>query len=64
MSAISPRRPPNGHAENLPTFELDYDLDTPDDPAEITIYSARESELATHWISIDVDHAIDLRDVA
>ena len=64
MSAISPRRRPNGQLTALPAFDLEYDLDHPEEPTEITVYSPRETEFATHWISIDVDHAVDLRDVA
>jgi hypothetical protein len=64
MVTISPRRRPTRRVEELPRFDLDFDLDTPDNPTEITIYSSLEAELATHWISIDADHAVDLRDVA
>jgi 2-phospho-L-lactate guanylyltransferase (CobY/MobA/RfbA family) len=64
MATTAPHRRLTRRAEELPRFDLDFDLDTPDDPTEVTIYSSQRAELATHWISIDVDHAVDLRDVA
>lgn len=47
---------------SYPLFDLSYDVDDPADPSEVTVYADGTS--TTQWISIDIDHAIALEDVA
>lgn len=44
----------------FPTFDLLYIFDDDEDPTQVTIFSEIEAELDTHWITMDVEHAIDL----
>jgi len=48
----------------LPSFELSFDFDDDERPRWVTVYSEQEDEIATHWLSIEVDYAIDLAKVA
>jgi len=45
------------HADLL---DLYCAVDDEDDPTQVTIYSERDGELPTHWISMDVEHAVAL----
>ena len=54
----------DGTLGDLPTFDLSYTVDDEDDPAWIAVYAAGEEEFATHWITVDVDSAVDLAHVA
>ncbi|MDS0221514.1 hypothetical protein NDI54_09150 [Haloarcula sp. S1AR25-5A] len=31
-----------------------------ENPTELTVFSDRDEELPTHWISVDIDHAVAL----
>lgn len=46
-----------------PEFELDFLVDDPLDPYEITIYSAGKDASLTHWISGSFDLAVPLESV-
>lgn len=48
---------------DLPQFDLDFDLDDPVDPSAVTVYDGRAEDNTTTWITVDVAHAIDLADV-
>lgn len=48
----------------LPTFDLSYDVDDREDPTTVTVYPETSDGNTTCWISIDVDHAVDLADIA
>lgn len=48
----------------LPTFDLDYGYDDPDDPTSVTVYAPNADDVCTTWITIDVHHAVPLEDVA
>ena len=62
MSAIE-RRDDDSALEEYPEFELSYLLDDDDDPNEVTVFPKAESEdLATEWVSIDVNAAVALED--
>jgi len=50
--------------DELPTFDLDCTVDDVDHPSEVTVYSPWEGDVTTHWLSIDLAHAVDLADVA
>ena len=39
--------------------ELEYLLDDPGDPSELTIV-ATDADITTHWITIDVESALSL----
>lgn len=47
-----------------PSFELTYAFDDSDEPTEVTVFPADRDDVTTTWISIDFDHAVDLRDTA
>jgi hypothetical protein len=53
-----------GGLADLPTFDLNYTVDDGDDPEWITVYAEDAEEFATHWITVDVEHAVDIVDVA
>lgn len=59
-------RLPDGrqNLEDLPSFDLAYEVDDVHQPTQITLFSERLDEIATNWISIDAAHALDLADVA
>ena len=62
MSATDHReRPSRSPLARLPEFDLAYLFDDEDDPAEVTVFPSRfDDDLATHWITIDVSHAVPL----
>ena len=49
---------------DLPQFDLDYELDDPVEPTEVTVYEADLDADTTNWITVDVADAIDLVDVS
>lgn len=53
-----------GGIDELPTFELDYGIDDPDDPDEVTIFEPDAESVTTSWLSIDAGHAVSIEDVA
>ena len=64
MSATDSTRESSSPLAELPVFELAFDVDEVSDPAWVTLYSPAASELETHWMSMDADHAVDLDAVA
>jgi len=45
----------------FPEFELSCAVDDEEGAGEVTLFPADESdEVRTHWISVDVDHAVPL----
>lgn len=54
----APREPFDGH----PGVRLAFALDDEDDPTEVTVYPERCADVTTTWITVDVEHAVDLRD--
>jgi hypothetical protein len=51
-----------GTLTDPPTFDLSYDIDEREDPTRLTVYSEASNETSTHWITVDMDHAVDTRD--
>ncbi|HKJ59072.1 MAG TPA: hypothetical protein VKA37_07580 [Halobacteriales archaeon] len=49
---------------DLPQFDLDYELDDPIEPTEVTVYEADAGDDTTNWITVAVADAIDLVDVS
>jgi len=49
---------------DLPQFDLDYELDDPVAPTEVTVYEADARDDTTNWITVAVADAIDLVDVS
>lgn len=45
-----------------PEFALGFDVDDPENPAELTVYPehAGDDELVTTWISVDAEDAVPL----
>lgn len=64
MSVTDSMRDSDYRLADLPTFDLNYTVDDGDDPRLITVYAEAAEEFATHWITVDVEHAVDLADVA
>lgn len=58
--AVEPASP----LDDLPKFDLEYDLDDPVEPTEVTVYEVEADDQTTHWITAGVDAAVDLLDVA
>lgn len=56
--------PADVHHRDLPTFELDFAFDDEDRPREVTIYLSTERGTTSCWLTMDVEHAVDLTDVA
>ena len=54
----------SGAIDDLPTFELDYGIDDPDEPGEVTIFAPEAEHVTTCWLSIDARHAVSIEDVA
>ena len=50
--------------DDLPTFELDYGFDDPNDPRELTIFAPDAESVTTSWLSIDARFAVPIEDVA
>ena len=53
-----------GGLDELPTFDLDFGFDDPDEPGEVTIFAPDSGAITTTWLSIDVRFAVSLDDVA
>lgn len=51
-------------AATLPTFDLDYGLDDPDDPTAVTVFDPGAEDASTTWLTMDRRHAVPLEDVA
>lgn len=47
-----------------PTFDLSYAVDDEEEPTSVTVFPGDTIDDLTTWISVDVDAAIDLEDVA
>ena len=54
----------HGAIDDLPAFELDFGIDDPDDPGEVTIFAPDADTITTSWISIDAGYAVSIEDVA
>ena len=65
MSATDHRpEPASGSLDALPEFELASRYDDEDEPTEVTIFPAGLGEdLATTWLTVDVEHAVPLDQV-
>lgn len=62
MSLDAPLADPDDPSADYPTFYLCYDVDDPEDPSEVTVFSDRADEISTQWISVDAAHAVDVTD--
>lgn len=51
----------NPSCESYPWFDLDWKVDDPDAPSELTLVA--DEETTTEWISIDPAHAVALAGV-
>ena len=49
---------------DLPQFGLDYALDDPLEPTEVTVFAPDLGDGSTAWLTADVEAALDLADVA
>ncbi|WP_336339103.1 hypothetical protein [Haloarcula brevis] len=58
MSVYDPLRDVSARPAGPARF--DYAVDDAENPTELTVFSDRDEELPTHWISVDIDHAIAL----
>lgn len=65
MSATDPGPVESASVLNdLPQFGLDYEYDDPVNPSEVTVFEAAAADRTTHWITVDVDGAVDLASIA
>jgi hypothetical protein len=55
--------PADSSAEPAPV-DLAWAVDDADHPTELTVYSDREDEITTHWLTVDLEHAVDLEEMA
>jgi hypothetical protein len=46
-----------------PQYELDCLFDEEETPSEVTVFVDEVGELATKWLTIDIDHAVPLDEV-
>lgn len=51
-------------AAALPTFDLDYGMDDPDEPTSVTVFDPDAEDASTTWLTMDRRHAVPLEDVA
>ena len=69
MANVSANERPEPAAEDggalrrLPTYELEFLFDEDESPNEVTIFVDDVGELATSWLTIDVEHAVPLEEV-
>lgn len=49
--------------QRFPQYELECLFDEDDAPNEVTVFVDDVGELATCWITIDIEHAVPLEDV-
>lgn len=61
--SVNDSHPDSEDPIDLPTFDLSYDVDDPEDPSQVTVYSEKTGESVTHWITIDIATAVDLADI-
>lgn len=48
--------------EERPTVGLTHAFDEVEDPTEVTVFPETSPDVTTTWITIDVDHVVDLGD--
>lgn len=49
--------------QRLPRYELEFLFDQEETPNEVTVFVDDVGELATSWLTIDVEHAVPLEEV-
>lgn len=64
MEPDTPLAAANEELADFLIFDLSCSLDDREEPTRVTVYSGAGTEVATQWISIGVDGAVDLADVA
>lgn len=59
-------RPPDGDRREpgLPEVELAHAFDDDADPRYVTVYPAHRTDVTTTWLTVDVEHAVDLAEMA
>jgi hypothetical protein len=50
--------------DGLPTFELDFRYDDPQDPKEVTVFDGETDDTTTTWISAAVEDTARLDRIA
>ncbi len=58
MSVYDPLR--DSSARPAGSTRFDYAVDDADNPTELNVFSEQDDELPTHWISVDIEHAVAL----
>lgn len=48
---------------SVPSFELSFAVDDEEDPSEVTVFPEDGATPTTTWITMDVEHTVDLEDV-
>ena len=47
--------------DDAPAAELAFAVDDADAPTEVTVYPEDDVDVTTTWLTIDVDHVVDLK---
>jgi len=63
MPVTDPVDASEGSLADFPEFDLVCTVDEASDPELVTIHSADEKEMITHWITVDEPHAMDLEEM-
>lgn len=50
--------------DELPTFDVEFRFDDPDDPRKVTLYLDDAEHRTTSWITVTVQHCVPLDEVA
>ena len=58
MSVYDPLR--DSSVRPAESTRVDCAVDDADNPTELTVFSDQDDELPTHWISVDIEHAVAL----
>lgn len=53
-------RPSDPACQHYPSFALDWAVDDPDAPNQVTVSPAAPDDPLTEWLSVDIDHAVPL----
>ena len=62
MSSTGRLQGARGSMDELPSFELDYGFDDPDEPTEVTIFAPDAELVTTTWLSMDANFAVSIED--
>jgi hypothetical protein len=50
--------------DGLPTYDLDFRFDAPDDPEEVTVFDGEGDDHTTAWVSASIEDSVRLDEIA